>query len=138
MAVLQDMREPGTWVEFIFISRIPGEDEGCRLQFKFCKAGQLVYDLEFGWTNITIRNYIKVTSRFPVEPLHSMPSKGLFMSFEKHLYQLDWEETGSEGCYRLRFFGSDQDFTLAVHEESVRSFGMAFSKEWEHAPSTVL
>lgn len=60
------------------------------------------------------------------------------MSFEKHLYQLDWEETGSEGCYRLRFFGSDQDFTLAVHEESVRSFGMAFSKEWEHAPSTVL
>ncbi len=57
MAILNDHEEKGTRAEFTFISRIPGEDEGCQISFKFYQDDRIIYDLNFGWTNLTIRNF---------------------------------------------------------------------------------
>lgn len=134
MAVLRDNIDEGTRVEFSFISRIPGEDEGCQINFKFFHSYRLVYDLNFGWTNISIKNYIRVTSEFPLETLNGIKLDGLHMSFEKHLYQLSWEESDSKGIYKLHFFGPDQDFRLTADKESIRKFGSEFKSDWDHAP----
>ncbi|ETT65659.1 hypothetical protein MHI43_05240 [Paenibacillus sp. FSL H8-0457] len=134
MAVLNDNFDEGTRVEFSFISRIPGEDEGCQINFKFFNSNRLIYDLDFGWTNITIRNYIAVTSEFPIETLHGIKLDGLFMSFEKHLYELSWEESNSNGIYNLFFREADQDFKLTADIESIRKFGSEFKLDWDKAP----
>lgn len=134
MAVHNDNFNEGTRVEFSFISRIPGEDEGCQINFKFFNSNRLIYDLDFGWTNITIRNYIAVTSEFPIETLHGIKLDGLFMSFEKHLYQLSWEESDSNGIYTLFFRGTDQDFKLTADRESIRKFGSEIKLDWDKAP----
>ncbi|AWP28245.1 hypothetical protein [Paenibacillus sp. Cedars] len=136
MAVLRDLHEEGTRVEYRFISRIPGENEGCQIHFKFFKADHLIYDLNFGWTNLTIRNYIRVKTEFPLDRLNSFSLNGLFMSFEKHLYQLDWKETDTAGSYQLGFYGSEQDFNLTADIESVRRFGSEFKLDWDQAPLT--
>ncbi|MFB5268743.1 hypothetical protein ACE41H_18430 [Paenibacillus enshidis] len=129
MAILRDCLENGTWIEISFIACIPGEDEGCRLNVKYFKTNNKIYDLDFGWTNITIKNYIEATAEFPVERLD-----GLYSSFEKHLFQLDWKQIDSNGVYRLGFFGSDQDFKIHADQESVRRFGSEFRLEWGQAP----
>ncbi|MFM9280573.1 hypothetical protein [Paenibacillus jiagnxiensis] len=66
-------------------------------------------------------SYIEATAEFPVERLD-----GLYVSFEKHLYQLDWEQIYSNGIYRLGFFRSDQDFKITADKESIRRFGSEF------------
>lgn len=134
MAILNDHEEKGTRAEFTFISRIPGEDEGCQINFKFYEAGRIMYDLNFGWTNLTIRNFISVTAEFPLEVLNGFNLDGLFMSFEKHLYQLSWELMEREGIYQLRCYGSEQDFQLKADKESVRKFGSQFKQDWVEAP----
>lgn len=134
MAVLRDHHEEGTQVLFSFISRIPGEHEGCQINFKFFEANQLIYNLDFGWTNLTIKNYIRVTTEFPLERLNTFSINGLFMSFEKHLYQLDWKEIDAGGLYRLGFYGSEQDFKLTCDKASIRRFGSEFKLDWDQAP----
>jgi hypothetical protein len=58
------------------------------------------------------------------------------MSFEKHLYQLDWKETDTAGSYQLGFYGSEQDFNLTADIESIRRFGSEFKLNWDQAPLT--
>ncbi|MBX4149345.1 hypothetical protein [Paenibacillus lautus] len=134
MATLNDHEEKGTRADFTFISRIPGEDEGCQVNFKFYQDKRIIYDLNFGWTNLTIRNFISVTAEFPLEYLNGFKLDGLFMSFEKHLYQLSWKPMEQEGIYQLRFYGSEQDFQLKADKESVRRFGSQFKQDWDEAP----
>ncbi|MEC0205043.1 hypothetical protein P4H39_20745 [Paenibacillus lautus] len=134
MATLSDHEEKGTRAEFTFISRIPGEDEGCHINFKFFRANRIIYDLNFGWTNITIRNFISVTADFPLEYLNGFKLDGLFMSFEKHLYHLSWKQMDRKGIYQLRFYESEQDFQLTADKESIRRFGSQFKQAWEEAP----
>jgi hypothetical protein len=134
MPVLRDCTDEGTRAEFHFISRIPGKYEGCQINFKFVDSNRFIYDLNFGWTNLTIRNYITVTTEFPLDTLNGFKLDGLYMSFEKHLYQLSWRKSQSEGIYELGFLGSDQDFTLMVDIESVRKFGSQFKLAWDQAP----
>lgn len=134
MAALSDHEEKGTRAAFAFISRIAGEDEGCQINFKFFQANRIIYDLNFGWTNMTIRNFISVTAEFPLEYLNGFKLDGLFMSFEKHLYHLSWEQMDRKGIYQLRFCGSEQDFQLTSDKESIRRFGSQFKQAWEQAP----
>ncbi|WP_339272367.1 hypothetical protein NYE54_13450 [Paenibacillus sp. FSL K6-1330] len=134
MATLSDHEEKGTRAVFAFISRIHGEDEGCQINFNFFQANRIIYDLNFGWTNLTIRNYISVTAEFPLEYLNGFKLDGLFMSFEKHLYQLSWEPKEQEGIYQLHFYGSEQDFQLTADIESIRRFGSQFKQAWDEAP----
>ncbi|WP_179090575.1 MULTISPECIES: hypothetical protein [Paenibacillus] len=95
---------------------------------------RIIYDLNFGWTNLEIRNYISVTAEFPLEYLNGFKLDGLFMSFEKHLYHLSWEQMDRKGIYQLRFYGSEQDFQLTADKESIRRFGSRFKQAWEEAP----
>lgn len=134
MPVLRDCTDEGTRAEFHFISRIPGKYEGCQINFKFYDSNRFIYDLNFGWTNLTIRNYITVTTEFPLDTLNGFKLDGLYMSFEKHLYQLSWRRSQSEGIYELGFFGADQDFKLTADIDSVRKFGSQFKLEWDQAP----
>lgn len=97
---------------------IPGEREGCQLNFKYIKTNKKIYDLDFGWTNITLNNYIEATSQFPAESLN-----GMYSSFEKHLYELSWEELSSGILYKLKFYGSQQDSSLFATKEAIRQFG---------------
>ncbi|MBT2762992.1 hypothetical protein [Paenibacillus sp. ISL-20] len=133
MATLSDHEEKRTRAAFALISRIPGEDEGCQINFKFYKANRIMYDLNFGWTNLTIRNFVSVTAEFPLEYLNGFKLDGLFMSFEKHLYQLSWEPMERKGIYQLRFYGSEQDFQLTANKESIRRFGSQFKQAWDKA-----
>ncbi|ETT57249.1 hypothetical protein MHI43_09510 [Paenibacillus sp. FSL H8-0457] len=119
MPVLRDCTDEGTRAEFHFISRIPGKYEGCQINFKFYDSNRFIYDLNFGWTNLTIRNYITVTTEFPLDTLNGFKLDGLYMSFEKHLYQLSWRRSQSEGIYELGFFGSDQDFWDAAKKKGL-------------------
>lgn len=134
MATLSDHEEKGTRAEFTLISRIPGEDEGCQINYKFFRANRIIYDLNFGWTNLTIRNFISVTADFPMEYLNGFKLDGLFMSFEKHLYHLSWEQMDRKGIYQVRFYGSEQDFQLTADKGSIRRFGSQFKQAWEEAP----
>ncbi|GAB6928587.1 hypothetical protein JCM10914A_25700 [Paenibacillus sp. JCM 10914] len=135
MAILKHCAEAGTRVEFSFIYHIPGYYEGCQMNFRYFKADQLLYDLDFGWTNITLTSYINVTSNFPLDRLERIELEGLYVSFEKHLYQLEWAEVETDsGMYKLRFFGSDQDFQLVSDVESVRKFGRDLASDWADAP----
>lgn len=43
MAILNDHEEKGTRAEFTFISRIPGEDEGCQINFKFYQDNRIIF-----------------------------------------------------------------------------------------------
>ncbi|TKH35343.1 hypothetical protein C1I59_15725 [Paenibacillus polymyxa] len=129
MALLKDKNEEGTWVEFTFKYHIPGEREGCQLNFKYFKTNRKVYDLDFGWTNITLKNYIEATSQFPVESLN-----GFYSSFEKDLYELSWEELDSGTLYQLNFYGSQQDFCLFATKEAIRQFGADLKTDWDLAP----
>ncbi|MGG4095148.1 hypothetical protein [Paenibacillus lautus] len=95
---------------------------------------RIIYDLNFGWTNLAIRNYFSVTAEFPLEYLNGFKLDGLFMSFEKHLYHLSWEQMDRKGIYQLRFYGSEQDFQLTADKESIRRFGSRFKQAWEEAP----
>ncbi|GAE09567.1 hypothetical protein [Paenibacillus sp. JCM 10914] len=105
------------------------------MNFRYFKADQLLYDLDFGWTNITLTSYINVTSNFPLDRLERIELEGLYVSFEKHLYQLEWAEVETDsGMYKLRFFGSDQDFQLVSDVESVRKFGRDLASDWADAP----
>ncbi|OXM14445.1 hypothetical protein [Paenibacillus herberti] len=134
MATLRD-KESGTYVELSFLNCIPGNDEGCRLNFKYCKGNSVQYELDFGWTNLTIRNYVEVTSNFPLEELNGFKLNNLYTSFEKHLFYLEWAKTKEESTYSLRFFGSQQDFTLNVVDHEVRQFGHDLKSEWENGLS---
>ncbi|MGO4184631.1 hypothetical protein AB4Z17_25975 [Paenibacillus sp. TAF43_2] len=129
MAILKDINENGAFVEFSFIYRIPGSGEGSRLNFKYFESNNMVYNLDFGWTNLTIRNYIEAIMNFPVE-LHN----GYFSSFENHLFGLQWKETNTSGIYNLRLFDTNQDFTLTVSKESIQTFGACLNIDWEKAP----
>jgi len=95
MPVLRDCTDEGTRAEFHFISRIPGRYEGCQINFKFY----------FGWTNLTIHNYITVTAEFPLDTLNGFKLDGLYMSFEKHLYQLSWRRANRKVFMSWAFLG---------------------------------
>jgi len=131
MANLHDKKNNGTFVEFIFLRCIPGEHEGCQLNFKYYRENNKIYELDFGWTNLTIKNYIEVTSLFPLEMLNNFILNCLYVSFENHLYQLDWKKLREEKIYRLRFFGSQQDFSINVVDDAVRQFGRDLETEWK-------
>lgn len=131
MAKLNDKKNNGTFVEFTFLKCIPGEYEGCQLNFKYYRANNKIYELDFGWTNLTVKNYIEVTSKFPLEMLNNFILNSLYASFEKHLYHLDWIKLKEEKTYRLRFFGSQQDFSISVVDDAVRQFGRDLEIEWK-------
>ncbi|MEC0093910.1 hypothetical protein [Paenibacillus macquariensis] len=131
MATLRDKQENGTYVEFSFLKCITGDYEGCRLNFKYYKENKIDYELDFGWTNLTIRNYVEVTSNFPLEELNNFKLNELYESFENHLYALGWTKFKEENTYRLHFSGSQQDFTLIVIDDEVRQFGHVLKTEWE-------
>lgn len=131
MAILRDKEKIGTYVEFSFLKCIPGDYEGCQLNFKYFEKNKKIYELEFGWTNLTIRNYIEVTSKFPLEVLNNFVLSNLYTSFENHLYKLEWIELKEEKTFRLNLSGSQQDFTLIVLEDEVRKFGYDLEAEWK-------
>ncbi|WP_028593481.1 hypothetical protein [Paenibacillus assamensis] len=131
MAILRDIQENGTYVEFSFLKCIPGDYEGCQLNFKHYKGNRIVYELNFGWTNLTIKNYVEVTSNFPLEVLNDFKLDNLYTSFEKHLYHLEWTKLEKDNTHKLRFFGSQQDLTLIVADDEVRQFGLDLNGEWE-------
>ena len=135
MAILGDANNDGTFVEFSFITCIPGKYEGCQLNFKYYKNHKKVYDLNFGWTNLTINNYIEVTANFPLDLLNDFILNDLYTSFENHLYGLEWKKRKERNVYRLRFFGSKQDFIMNVIDTQVRGFGNELRIEWEEGLS---
>ncbi|MDP4096190.1 hypothetical protein OIN60_05320 [Paenibacillus sp. P96] len=131
MAILHDKDNKGTFVKFTFLRCIPGEYEGCRLNFQYHKANKIIYDLDFGWTNITIKNYIELTSVFPLEIQNGIQLNQLYTSFENHLYGLEWKELGIKNAYQLRFFGSQQNFLINANYDNIRQFGNDLRLEWE-------
>lgn len=131
MAKMYDKRNNGTFVEFSFIRCIPGKDEGCRLHFQYGQENKQIYELDFGWTNMTIKDYIEVTSNFPLEMLNNFILNNSYSSFENHLYQLDWKKLSEAKTYRIRFFGSQQNFSMIVVEDAIRQFGRDLEKEWK-------
>lgn len=135
IAAIRDCIEAGTRVEFTIKKRIPGELEGSQLHFKYFRKHQLKYELDrLGWTNMTIRNYIEVTSGFPLEILNGLRLNQMYASFERDLYQLSWQETPSEGVYVLNFYGAKQDFSIHATADEIRSFGQDLQLECEEAP----
>ncbi|MCM3782385.1 hypothetical protein M3231_05330 [Neobacillus mesonae] len=130
MAILRDKKNNGTFVEFSFLTCIPGEIEGCQLNFKYYKENKLFYDLNFGWTNITIKHYVEVTSNFPLEMLNNFILNNLYTSFEKHLYSLEWTKLKDPKTYKLNFYDSQQDFSLIVVDDEVKQFGQDLNAEW--------
>lgn len=86
MAILRDANNDGTYVEFSFVKCIPGKLEGCQLNFKYYKSHEKVYDLDFGWTNLTIENYIEVMTGFPLETLNHFILNNLYTSI--HLLKI--------------------------------------------------
>ncbi|MCR8844287.1 hypothetical protein NQ117_11375 [Paenibacillus sp. SC116] len=131
MATLRDIQEYGTYIEFSFLKCIPGDYEGCRLNFKHYKGNSIVDELDFGWTNLTIKNYVEVTSNFPLEELNNFKLNNLHTSFENHLYHLEWTKLEKGNTHKLHFFGSQQDFTLIVADDEIRQFGHDLKSEWE-------
>ncbi|WP_160031940.1 hypothetical protein [Paenibacillus sp. An7] len=131
MAILRDIFSDGTDVEFTFVKCIPGKFEGCQLNFKYYLNHEKVYDFVFGWTNITIENYIEVTSSFPLDMLNDFLLNNLYMSFENHLYGLEWEKRKEKNTYRLRLYDSRIDCRLNVTDTEVREFGNELRMEWE-------
>lgn len=130
MAKLHDKQNNGTFIEFTFLRCIPGEYEGCQLNFKYFRENNKIYELNFGWTNLTIKNYIEVTSKFPLEMLNNFILNCSYVSFEKHLYQLDWKKLREEKTYSLRFFGAQQDISINVVDDAVRQFGRDLETAW--------
>ncbi|WP_211750278.1 hypothetical protein [Paenibacillus sp. Marseille-Q4541] len=135
MAKLRDKEKIGNYIEFSFLKCIPGDYEGCQLNFKYYTDDKKIYELDFAWTNLTIKNYIEVTSNFPVEMLNNFILNNLYTSFENHLNKLEWTELKEEKAYRLRFSGSQQDFSLNVVDDVVRQFGHDLEAEWEEGLS---
>lgn len=131
MAILRDKQKNGTYVEFSFITCIPGDDEGCQLNFKYYKESMKYVELDLGWTNLTIKNYIEVTSNFPLEILNNFILNNLYMSFERDLYSLEWTKLEEEHTYRLRFSDAEKDFSLTVVDDEVKWFGHDLSIEWK-------
>nr|WP_211750232.1 hypothetical protein [Paenibacillus sp. Marseille-Q4541] len=131
MSKLYDKKNNGTYVEFIFLKCIPGKFEGCQLNFKYYREHNKIYELNFGWTNVTIKNYIEVTTKFPLEMLNNFILNRTYSSFEKHLYQLEWKKLREDKTYHLRFFGSQQDFSIIVVDDAVRQFGRDLETEWK-------
>lgn len=131
MAILRDKEEQGTYIEFSFLSCIPGKNEGCRLNFKHYKENKKFYELNFGWTNQSIDNYIQVTANFPLEMLDNFILNNLHMSYENHLHGLEWTELDEDHTFSLHFFGAQQDFTLTAIDDEIRQFGREFESEWK-------
>ncbi|UQZ36243.1 hypothetical protein C2I18_23585 [Paenibacillus sp. PK3_47] len=138
MAILRDIVANNTYVEFLFLSCIPGEDEGCQLAFTYCRDNHVVYELAFGWTNLTIKNYIEVTSKFPLEALNDFILNNLYTSFEKHLYGLEWTGLEERNTYGIRFSGAHQDFSLKVTDAAVQQFGRELEAEWREGQQMTL
>lgn len=131
MAILRDIQKDGTYVEFSFIKCIPGEFEGCQLNFRYYIENKQFYEVDFGWTNQTIKNYVEVTSKFPLDVLNDFILNNLYISYEKHLYKLEWAELAEVNIYSLRFFGCQQDFSLIVVDNDVKQFGYELESEWK-------
>lgn len=137
MAILRDIFSNGTYVEFKIVKCIPGKFEGCQLNFKYYLNHEKVHDFIFGWTNLTIENYIEVTAVFPLDMLNDFILNNLYMSFENHLYGLEWEERKERKekdtyrLYRLRLYDSTIDCQLNVTDTEVREFGNELRLEWK-------
>lgn len=131
MAILRDTFSDGTYVEFSFVKCIPGKFEGCQINFKHYKNHKKIHDFVFGWTNLTIENYIEVTSGFPLDMLNDFILNNLYSSFENHLYGLEWKKRKEKDTYRLRLYDSKKDCQLNVIDTEVRKFGNEVRIEWE-------
>lgn len=88
--------------------------------------------MDFGWTNLTIENYIEVMTGFPLETLNDFILNNLYTSFENHLYKLEWKKRREENLYQLRLYDSKHYCLLNVVDTQVRKFGNELRFEWKN------
>ncbi|MFB5268258.1 hypothetical protein ACE41H_15950 [Paenibacillus enshidis] len=123
MAVLRDCENQNRYIEYEFISHIPGDYEGSQLLLKYFTDSSLIREQKIGWTNLTINNFIEMLKTFPNEEYD-----GYFSHFEKHL-EIKWMHEEQTDLYLVILMDIGTLFTLKVSKEDVNIFGAQFEDE---------
>jgi len=117
---LNDSINPESFIEISILTHDPDPDEGSRFMAKFYINNQLSQELEFGWTNRTLKSFINLLRNFPVEEYN-----GYFSHFEKHL-ELQWKLESDKDLYFLTFdllVNEDDTFSLKATQDTIKAFG---------------
>ena len=128
MVILKDIHDSGTYIEYNVKNHYIDEMEGSQLFFRYIHQDKTVYELNFGWTNLTVHSFISMLKEFPLEEYD-----GYFSHFEKYL-EVKWDYIAKEDYYNIHFTESDMLIIIKAKKNDLILFGESFEKEWIESP----
>lgn len=128
MAILRDINNNKTYVEYKVIDHYLDDMEGSQLSFKYVQNDEIIYEVNFGWTNRTVHSFISMLKQFPIKEY-----EGYFSHFEKHL-EIKWDRIDGLNHYNIHFIENDTPTVITAKQEDLIAWGMSFGKAWEESP----